>query len=68
MVNHSAVLVYKGSSIYEETNLTKWRHVRIKIQVFIDNLSPKKVKQQSIIEIKRFESSRIGTSPLTLVS
>ena len=39
-VTHSAVLAYKGPSIYKQTNLTKWKYIRIKVHIFINNRTP----------------------------
>ena len=44
VVTHSAVLVYKGPSIYKQTNLTKWRCIKVKIQMFITSGNPKQGK------------------------
>ena len=42
---HSAVLVYKGPSIYKQTNLptdlAKWWFIKIKIQMFITSRNKK---------------------------
>ena len=44
MVTHSEMLVYKGPSIYKQNNcltdLTKWRHIKAKVQIFITSRNP----------------------------
>ena len=45
------VVVYKALSIHKQTNLTKWRCIEIKIQMFITSRSP---KQGDIIDARYF--------------
>ena len=40
-VTHSAVLVCKGLAIYKQANLTKWRYIKIKMQMLITSRNPK---------------------------